>query len=266
MSKRYYIAYGSNLSTEQMAFRTPDAKIVGTAILYGWQLLFRCHATIEPHPGRNTPVLVWEISEQDEKNLDRYEGYPVYYYKREIPVEVFPMDGNEPVQLTAMVYIMADGHPLAEPSPSYYGVLEGGYRRFHFPIHVLEQALADSIGMSKAIERLGEESKLAKMLGPKKEEQNAVIGMKVSDFLIHRAPAAVSLSTPGGYVNLDRDGIKQILAGKAVRADAGSAETYRMAAAAEILSQVILTASKQNGVWHIMTDETKEERTDEISN
>ena len=34
MSKRYYIAYGSNLSTEQMAFRTPDAKIVGTAILY----------------------------------------------------------------------------------------------------------------------------------------------------------------------------------------------------------------------------------------
>ena len=41
MSKRYYIAYGSNLSTEQMAFRTPDAKIVGKAILYGWQLLFK---------------------------------------------------------------------------------------------------------------------------------------------------------------------------------------------------------------------------------
>lgn len=33
MKKRYYIAYGSNLSTEQMAFRTPDAKIIGRAIL-----------------------------------------------------------------------------------------------------------------------------------------------------------------------------------------------------------------------------------------
>ena len=57
MSKRYYIAYGSNLSTEQMAFRTPDAKIVGTAILTGWQLLFRYHATIEENPEKNTPVL-----------------------------------------------------------------------------------------------------------------------------------------------------------------------------------------------------------------
>ena len=35
MRKRYYIAYGSNLSTEQMRYRTPDAKIVGRAILYG---------------------------------------------------------------------------------------------------------------------------------------------------------------------------------------------------------------------------------------
>ena len=35
MKKRYYIAYGSNLSREQMAFRTPDAKIAGTAILTG---------------------------------------------------------------------------------------------------------------------------------------------------------------------------------------------------------------------------------------
>lgn len=74
MKKRYYIAYGSNLSREQMAFRTPDAKIAGTAILTGWQLLFKVHATIEENPKKNTPVLVWEISGEDEKRLDRYEG------------------------------------------------------------------------------------------------------------------------------------------------------------------------------------------------
>lgn len=144
MRKRYYIAYGSNLSTEQMAFRTPDAKIVGRAILYGWQLLFKVHATIEENPKMNTPVLVWEISEQDEKSLDRYEGYPAYYYKRELPVEVFPMDGGEPVQLTAMVYIMVDGHELREPTPDYYRVLAQGYHDFHFPMHILEQALRES--------------------------------------------------------------------------------------------------------------------------
>ena len=141
MSKRYYIAYGSNLSTEQMAFRTPDAKIVGKAILYGWQLLFKLHATIEENKEKNTPVLVWEISQEDEKRLDRYEGYPAYYYKKELPVTVFPIDGGEPMELTAMVYIMTEGR---EPMQSYYEVLEQGYREFHFPMHILEHALRES--------------------------------------------------------------------------------------------------------------------------
>ncbi len=35
MADRYYIAYGSNLSIEQMKVRTPDAVIVGTATLKG---------------------------------------------------------------------------------------------------------------------------------------------------------------------------------------------------------------------------------------
>ena len=101
-------------------------------------------------------MLIWEISEQDEKNLDRYEGYPVYYRKRELPVEVFPIGGGEPVKLTAMVYLMADGHPLREPSEGYYQVLADGYRDFHFPMHILEQALADTIGREEAIRWLGE--------------------------------------------------------------------------------------------------------------
>lgn len=144
--KKYYIAYGSNLSVEQMAERCPDAKVVGSAILYGWQLLFRKFATIEPKPEKNTPVLVWEISERDEQNLDRYEGFPTFYYKKDLPVEVFPMKGGEPETLTAMVYIMADGHRLCEPSSYYYRLLEDGYKTFHFPLHILEQALAESIG------------------------------------------------------------------------------------------------------------------------
>lgn len=155
MKKKYYIAYGSNLAVEQMKFRTPDARIVGTAILYGWQLLFKTHATIVPNEKKNTPVLVWEISEKDEHNLDRYEGYPHYYFKKDVEVEVFPTEGGEPVKLTAMVYIMQEGRPLCEPYPSYYKTLKQGYEAFHFPMHILEQALADSIGREEAIRRLG---------------------------------------------------------------------------------------------------------------
>ena len=146
MAKKYYIAYGSNLSVEQMADRCPDAKVVGTAILYGWQLLFKGCATIDPNPEKNTPVLVWEISERDEQRLDRYEGFPSFYFKKDLEVETFPMDGGEPVKLTAMVYIMDEKHICGMPSSYYYKVLKDGYEAFHFPMHVLTQALKDSIG------------------------------------------------------------------------------------------------------------------------
>ena len=77
--KKYYIAYGSNLSVEQMAQRCPDARVVGQAVLEDWELAFHGCATILPNKGKNTPVLVWEISAGDEKNLDIYEGYPNFY-------------------------------------------------------------------------------------------------------------------------------------------------------------------------------------------
>lgn len=147
---RYYIAYGSNLSVEQMKHRTPDAKIVGTATLQGWRLLFKGCATIEPKEGREVPVLIWEISDTDEKNLDRYEGYPIYYYKRELPVTVTPLDGGAPRELTAMVYIMDEKHPFRMPSLYYYDVLHRGYRAFGFDLSLLRQGIEDSLGSACA--------------------------------------------------------------------------------------------------------------------
>ena len=72
MKGRYYIAYGSNMSIEHMKYRTPDAQIVGTAMLKEWRLLFRQCATIKKCKEYSVPVLVWKISEQDERNIDCY--------------------------------------------------------------------------------------------------------------------------------------------------------------------------------------------------
>ena len=144
--KRYYIAYGSNLSVEQMAHRTPDAKIVGTAVLKGWQLFFRQYATIRENPDYETPVLVWDISPQDEKNLDRYEGFPSFYFKKELKVEVTPLNGGKARKLTAMVYIMSEDcrRDAILPSEAYYGILDAGYEAFGFNKAILRQALAYS--------------------------------------------------------------------------------------------------------------------------
>lgn len=147
--KKYYIAYGSNLLLKAMAQRCPDAKVVGTGVLEGWQLLFKGCVTIEECLGKNTPVAVFEISERDEERLDVYEGFPVFYYKKELQIEVIP-DGGDPMTVTAMAYIMNEKHYCHAPSATYYKVLEDGYRDCHFPLHVLRQALVDSVGGAEA--------------------------------------------------------------------------------------------------------------------
>jgi len=43
MSKKYYIAYGSNLNKEQMKSRCPDAVPVGTSEIKNYTLLFKGH-------------------------------------------------------------------------------------------------------------------------------------------------------------------------------------------------------------------------------
>lgn len=81
MNKRYYIAYGSNLNVYQMRFRCPSARIIGTAIIPNYELLFKgsktgSYLTIEPKDGSSVPVAAWETTAEDEAALDRYEGYP----------------------------------------------------------------------------------------------------------------------------------------------------------------------------------------------
>ena len=77
MKKQYYIAYGSNLNVEQMAFRCPHATILGTAELKGWELLFKgsktgSYLTIEERNGGSVPVVIWVVTESDVAALDRY--------------------------------------------------------------------------------------------------------------------------------------------------------------------------------------------------
>ena len=149
MAGKYYIAYGSNLSVEQMKVRTPDAVIVGTAMLKDWRLLFRLFATIKKCRGYSVPVLVWKISERDEKSLDRYEGYPKFYGKRNLKVAVTSLDGQNLGNLTAMVYIMTRKatdtrsiNPL--PSKHYYSVLNAGYKTFGFDGKILNEAVIEA--------------------------------------------------------------------------------------------------------------------------
>ena len=144
MGRKYYLAYGSNMDRKAMAHRCPEARVAGMAVLEGWKMAFKVHADIEPCEGRVVPLVVWEISDADEDRLDLYEGFPRYYVKKDFKVTMLDLDGRNPLDITAMAYVMADGHALREPSPSYYRILEDGYKAFGFNTYLLELALSEA--------------------------------------------------------------------------------------------------------------------------
>lgn len=137
--KKYYLAYGSNLNVQQMKHRCPDAKPVGTAWIKDYQLLFKgsktgSYLTIEKAEKSKVPVAVWEVSESDERRLDLYEGYPNFYYKKEMEVTVNCR------KIKAFVYIMHEERPLGIPSSHYVRTCVQGYRDFGFHLKHLRLA------------------------------------------------------------------------------------------------------------------------------
>lgn len=150
MSKRYYIAYGSNLNIPQMRMRCPGARIIGTSVIEDYQLLFKgsktgSYLTIEPMEGAEVPVVIWEVTESDEKALDRYEGYPNFYYKKEMTLDIKGIRTKKVRRRDAFVYIMHEERELGIPSWYYVNTCLDGYRAFGFD----EKYLFDAIRISR---------------------------------------------------------------------------------------------------------------------
>lgn len=150
MKKKYYIAYGSNLDTMQMKFRCPGARPIGVTFLPNHELLFKgsktgSYLTVEPCEGSSVACAVWEVTQQDEQNLDRYEGYPDFYYKEELEVNVQPFSNRAPKPMTVFIYKMHEERPLGKPSKQYLETCLRGYRNFGFDITRLFDAYSRSV-------------------------------------------------------------------------------------------------------------------------
>lgn len=143
MNDRLYAAYASDLNIEQMQHKCPTAQPFAKSWLFDHRLTFkgsprRAHATVVPAQGQAVPVVVWEISAQDEATLDRYEGVSQgYYTKKRMPLEV----AGE--MQDVLIYVM---RPCAYnlPSKQYLDVVTRGYIDFNLPTTTLEEALAYS--------------------------------------------------------------------------------------------------------------------------
>ena len=90
--------------------------------------------------GCTVPVAVWEVTEQDELALDHYEGFPNFYYKVEMTLEVKGFRTGKLRRRRAFVYIMREERPYGIPTSSYLSTCGQGYRFFGFPVDKLLEA------------------------------------------------------------------------------------------------------------------------------
>ena len=117
MNEKLYFAYGSNINLNQMDVRCPDARVVGPAVLEGYELLFRGNsrgcgvATIAPN-----------------------EGFPHLYRKEQVVVR-----DNAGRNIPVMAYVMTGvWRSPALPSLSYYYGIQEGFWQNSLPLEPLQ--------------------------------------------------------------------------------------------------------------------------------
>jgi gamma-glutamylcyclotransferase len=127
----YYFAYGSNLSKKQMKERCPDSKPVAIVTLHHYKLVFAGWsrqwrggvASIKPFRGEKVLGAIYEISEEDLRRLDKYEGAPDIYARAKVTVT---NDFGEPIE--AITYVKAGRLEETQLSREYLSIIQQGYR------------------------------------------------------------------------------------------------------------------------------------------
>jgi hypothetical protein len=133
--KKYYLAYGSNLNICQMTQRCPGAKRIGSFYLNGYRLVFRGVADFEKNNKSKLALGLWEISEDNERALDRYEGVSSGLYDK----VVWVISIND-TKYKALIYKM-NSDSLGSPYESYKETIIDGFDDFKLNKKYLEDSL-----------------------------------------------------------------------------------------------------------------------------
>lgn len=124
-----YFAYGTNMERFWFKKRCPKAKFVSAAVLRDHDVTFARSssmwgggtADLKPTPGAVVEGVLWEVSEQDLKALDQYEGVPSDYIRKTVTVET--KDGKTH---QAHIYFVAQPGGYRPPSKRYMRLLIQG--------------------------------------------------------------------------------------------------------------------------------------------
>jgi len=133
--RKYYLAYGMNTNLSSMHQRCPNAISLGKVTLPDHELQFKQFCDVVPKKGSDVDCVLWSITEQCEKSLDRLEGYPDFYTKKNVQV------WHQGKLIWAMIYVMTDYYEQNLPSEYYFFTVLEGYRSHNIDENQLHQAL-----------------------------------------------------------------------------------------------------------------------------
>lgn len=134
----YYLAYGMNTNLKEMSYRCPSAENLGAVVLPGYKLAFKGCCDIVEDSKESMSCVLWKITDRCEQALDLLEGYPFYYNKKFVSVNVGGTD------VDAMIYFMQPGHKLALPGKSYLEMVTEGYRSNFITTRQIVRALEEA--------------------------------------------------------------------------------------------------------------------------
>ena len=140
----YYFAYGSNMSEERIRENCKNPKFVDIGYIKDYKFVYDGYsirwggavANIIPKKGEIVWGVIYEISEDDLKALDRQEGYPKTYDRKEITVFCV----NKNIEIKAYVYLR-EGEPAGKPAKEYVDTCVKGAKEHGIPEDYIKNVL-----------------------------------------------------------------------------------------------------------------------------
>lgn len=131
----FYFAYGSNMDERQMLARVPGAVLLGAAVLPDHEFLFSGYsetwggatANVRKSRGKRVFGLVWDLPMHGFAKLDRFEGHPRVYRRKQVTVHF--VDAHIGDRASATLYYKRDLAALAPPSERYVNLILRAIRR-----------------------------------------------------------------------------------------------------------------------------------------
>jgi len=132
MIKQAYFAYGINIIKQRVRNQCPGSKLRGKAVLEGYRFLInsRGMATIAKNVSSTVYGLLWDITPEDERLLDWYEGVnDGHTVKKQVRIKT---ESNEDKSVIALAYVSAVSTP-GRSREGYISSITDALERYEFP-------------------------------------------------------------------------------------------------------------------------------------